>query len=170
MFLTDHLPSRPYDYYVIGAGPAGIALSIELAKANRTVLVFETGTVTEPRDDMPNAVNYGHFRNGWWDSSARWAAPRGCGRAGAPRLWRWISTIRPPAFGGRKSDVLSRTFHPRCRDAAGARSPTRDAVRVHARHWRSALVDKALGSIGANASRSAVSSVACVASGRHRSN
>ena len=52
MFLTDGLPSRNYDCYVIGAGPAGITLSLELAKANRTVLVFETGTVTEPRDDM----------------------------------------------------------------------------------------------------------------------
>ena len=67
MFLTDDLPSRNYDCYVIGAGPAGITLSLELAKANRTVLVFETGTVTEPRDDMPNVVNYGHFRDGWWD-------------------------------------------------------------------------------------------------------
>ena len=44
MFLTDGLPSRSYDCYVIGAGPAGITLSLELAKANRTVLVFETGT------------------------------------------------------------------------------------------------------------------------------
>ena len=67
LFLTDGLPSRSYDCYVIGAGPAGITLSLELAKANRTVLVFETGTVTEARDDMPNAVNCGHFRDGWWD-------------------------------------------------------------------------------------------------------
>ena len=67
MFLTDGLPSRSYDCYVIGAGPGGITLSLELAKANRTVLVFETGTVNEARDDMPNAVNYGHFPDGWWD-------------------------------------------------------------------------------------------------------
>ena len=87
MFLTDRLPSRPYDYYVIGAGPAGITLSLELAKANRTVLVFETGTVTEPRDDMPNAVNYGHFpeAGGIGTPSACWAAPQECGRAGVPR-------------------------------------------------------------------------------------
>ena len=32
MFLTDGLPNRSYDYYVIGAGPAGITLSLELAK------------------------------------------------------------------------------------------------------------------------------------------
>ena len=67
MFLTDGLPSRSYHCYVIGAGPGGITLSLELAKANRTVLVFETGTVNEARDDMPNAVNYGHFPDGWWD-------------------------------------------------------------------------------------------------------
>ena len=57
MFLTDGLPSRSYDCYVIGAGPAGITLSLELAKANQTVLLFETGTVTQRRRDMPNAVS-----------------------------------------------------------------------------------------------------------------
>ena len=88
MFLTDGLPSRSYDCYVIGAGPAGITVSLELAKANLTVLVFETGTVTEPRDDMPNAVNYGHFPDGWWDRHsirALGGTSRVCGLACAPR-------------------------------------------------------------------------------------
>ena len=110
MFLTDRLPSRPYDYYVIGAGPAGITLSLELAKANRTVLLFETGTVTEPRDDMPNAVNYGHFRNGWWDQHSIRAL------GGTSRVWSgWCATLMEvdfdnPAAGGRwpiaKSDLV----------------------------------------------------------------
>ena len=128
MFLTDRLPSRPYDYYVIGAGPAGITLSLELAKANRTVLVFETGTVTEPRDDMPNAVNYGHFPDGWWDRHSIRVL------GGTSRVWSgWCATLMEvdfanPAAGVRwpitKSDLAPslstcrigcgpRTFHPR---------------------------------------------------------
>ncbi|MXZ71435.1 MAG: GMC family oxidoreductase [Acidobacteria bacterium] len=67
MFLTDGLPSRSYDCYVIGAGPAGITLALELARASRTVLLFESGTATEAREDLPNSINYGHFRDGWWN-------------------------------------------------------------------------------------------------------
>ena len=84
MFLTDGLPSRSYDCYVIGAGPAGITLSLELAKANKTVLMFETGTVTEARDDMPNAVNYGHFPDGWWDRHSIRAL------GGTSRVWSGV--------------------------------------------------------------------------------
>ncbi|MXY23771.1 MAG: GMC family oxidoreductase [Acidobacteria bacterium] len=67
MFLTDGLLSRSYDCYVVGAGPAGITLALELARANRTVLLLESGTATEAREDMPNAINHGHFRDGWWN-------------------------------------------------------------------------------------------------------
>ena len=68
MFLTTGPPpSRSYDYYVIGAGPAGITLALALAQGDRTVLLFESGTATEAREDLPNAINYGHFRDGWWD-------------------------------------------------------------------------------------------------------
>ena len=67
MFLTDGLPDRSYDCYVIGAGPAGITLALELARANRTVLLFESGTATEARNDLPNSINSGHFRDGWWN-------------------------------------------------------------------------------------------------------
>ena len=87
MFLTDSLPNRRYDCYVIGAGPAGITLALELARANRTVLVFETGTVTDQRDDMPNVVNYGHFRDGWWDYHSRRVF------GGTSRVWAgWCAT------------------------------------------------------------------------------
>ena len=51
---------RPgYDCYVIGSGPAGITLALELAKANKKVLLFESGTATDARADMPNAINQG---------------------------------------------------------------------------------------------------------------
>ena len=59
---------RPgYDCYVIGSGPAGITLALELAKANKKVLLFESGTATDARADMPNAINQGHLPDGWWD-------------------------------------------------------------------------------------------------------
>ena len=132
MFLTDRLPSRPYDYYVIGAGPAGITLSLELAKANRTVLLFETGTVTEPRAE----------RRQLWALQERLV-----GSALHPRAGRHVEGLVGlvcDADGGglrqpgcrcsmahrevRSGAVLSarrhrrrpRAFHPRCRDAAGA--------------------------------------------------
>ena len=55
-----------YDCYVIGSDPAGITLALELAKANKRALLFESGTAIDARTDMPNAINYGHLRNEWW--------------------------------------------------------------------------------------------------------
>ena len=134
MFLTDGPASRSYDCYVIGAGPAGITLSLELAKSNRTVLLFETGTVTERRRDMPNTVSYGHFGRGWWDAHST----RMLG--GTSSVWEgWCATLMDldfdnPAAGVSVADhqvgpcfVLSArrgrrgppNFHPRLRDATG---------------------------------------------------
>ena len=114
MFLTDGLPDRRYDCYVIGAGPAGITLALELAKANKSVLVFETGTLTEPRGDMPNAVNYGHFPDGWWDQHSIRAL------GGTSRVWSgWCATLMEVdfanpvtlAFGGlSRSPIWPRTI------------------------------------------------------------
>ena len=39
---------------------------LELAKANKRALLFESGTAIDARTDMPNAINYGHLRNEWW--------------------------------------------------------------------------------------------------------
>ena len=189
MFLTDRLPSRPYDYYVIGAGPAGITLSLELAKANRTVLVFETGTVTEARDDMPNVVNYGHFRDGWWDLHSIRVL------GGTSRVWSgWCATLMEvdfanPAAGVRwpitKSDlapyyrravtVLDRP--PSILDVEAPltpgfayrpfslRPPMRFGPRYRAALSSSSLVDVAVGTsvigLDANASRSAVRALTC---------
>ena len=188
--MTDRLPSRPYDYYVIGAGPAGIALSLELAKANRTVLVFETGTVTEPRDDMPNAINYGHFGNGWWNRHSIRAL------GGTSRRWAgWCAALMEvdfdnPAAGVRwpiaKSDLApyyrrAATVVEREPSILDAETPLAPgfAYRPFSRSTRptrfgrkyrealsiSSLIDVALGTsvvgLDANASRSAVSSVTC---------
>ena len=100
MFHYAGLPDRRYDDYVIGAGPAGITIALALARANRTVLVFETGTVTEARDDMPNAVNYGHFRDGWWDRHSIRAF------GGTSRVWNgWCATLMEVDFNNPAAGV-----------------------------------------------------------------
>ncbi len=189
MFLTGYLRSRPYDNYVIGAGPAGIALSLELANANRTVLVFETGTVTEPRRELPNVLNYGHFRNDWWNQHSLRVL------GGTSRIWAGLcATLMEvdfdnPAAGVRwpieKSDlapyyrraaaVVDRNpsildFESRLAPGFVYRPfsvgpPTRFGPKYREALGASALVDVALGTsvigLDANARRSAVSRVSC---------
>ncbi|MCE2557989.1 MAG: NAD(P)-binding protein [Acidobacteria bacterium] len=85
--------SRPYDCPVIGSGPAGITTALELAKANRKVLVFESGTAAEARTDMLNAFNAGHFRDDWWDkhsiSPCRQARLQRSSAGGQPTIPWW---------------------------------------------------------------------------------
>ena len=85
---------RPgYDCYVIGSGPAGITLALELAKANKKVLLFEAGTATDARADMPNAINQGHLPDGWWDRHSI----RTLG--GTSKVWTgWCVTLRERDF------------------------------------------------------------------------
>ena len=189
MLLTQGLRDRRYDCYVIGAGPAGITLALELAKANRTVLVFETGTVTDRRRDMPDVVNYGHFRNGWWDDHSIRAV------GGTSQVWSgWCATLMDvdfdnPAVGVRwpisRSDldpyyrraapVLDR--HPAILNPDSpllpgfayrpfsAGSPTRFGRKYREELSTSSWVDVAVGTtvvgLDANASRSAVSRLTC---------
>ena len=81
MFIPATTISQPYDSYVIGSGPAGITLALELAKANKTVLIFESGTATDARDDMPNAIGYGHFGVRHWNRHSVRAL------GGTSRIW-----------------------------------------------------------------------------------
>ena len=85
---------------MIGSGPAGITTAVELAKANRRVLVFESGTATEARTDMVNAVNYGHFRDNWWDRHS----VRVLG--GTSRVWTgWCTTLMERDFNNPAAGV-----------------------------------------------------------------
>ena len=183
------LPDRRYDCYVIGAGPAGLTLALELAKTNHSVLVFETGGLTEPRSDLPNAVNYGHFRDGWWNAHSIRIL------GGTSRVWSgWCATLMDvdfanPAAGVRwpiaRSDlalyyrraarVLDR--EPSILDVEtplapgfayrpfSTGSPTRFGPKYQDALSVSSLVDVALGTsvvgLDANASRSAVSQLTC---------
>ena len=93
MWLTSGTLRQMYDCYVIGSGPAGITLALELAKANKKVLVFESGTATDARADMPNAINQGHLPDGWWDRHST----RTLG--GTSKVWTgWCVTLRERDF------------------------------------------------------------------------
>ena len=93
MWLTSGTLRQMYDCYVIGSGPAGITLALELAKANKKVLLFESGTAIDARADMPNAINYGHLRDGWWDRHSI----RTLG--GTSKVWTgWCVTLRERDF------------------------------------------------------------------------
>jgi choline dehydrogenase-like flavoprotein len=68
MLLTNGLfNSNYYHYFVIGTGPAGMSVALELAKANKSVLMFESGETTAARVDLPSALNYGQFPPTWWN-------------------------------------------------------------------------------------------------------
>jgi GMC oxidoreductase/NAD(P)-binding Rossmann-like domain len=92
LLRTDQLNSR-YNAFVIGSGPAGMTVALELAKANRRVLVFESGESAEPRDDFPTAVNYGHLPMGWWNRHSVRAL------GGTSAIWGgWCTTLTERDF------------------------------------------------------------------------
>ena len=101
MFFSSAIPlSQLYDCIVIGSGPAGITIAVEMAKANKTVLLFESGTAAEARTDMLNAVNYGHFRDGWWDRHSVRAL------GGTSRVWSgWCTTLMERDFNNPAAGV-----------------------------------------------------------------
>lgn len=188
MILTRSLPDRRYDCYVVGAGPAGITLALELAKSKKTVLVFESGS--QPRDDLPNVINYGHFRNDWWNLHSIRAL------GGTSRVWNgWCTTLMDVDFdnpsSGAKWPIIKTDLTRYYRRAAtvvdrdpsivdvetplvagfayrpfsrGDR-PTRFDTKYRETLNDSSLVDVAVGTsvvgLDANASRSACRSVTC---------
>ena len=87
MWVTSGTLRPVYDCYVIGSGPAGITLALELAKANKKVLLFESGTATDARAHMPNAINQGHLPDGCGIDIpyAHSVAPQRSGQAGVSR-------------------------------------------------------------------------------------
>lgn len=109
LLRTAELNSR-YNCFVIGSGPAGMTVALELAKANKRVLVFESGESAEPRQDFATAINHGHMPMGWWNRHSARAL------GGTSNLWGgWCTTLTDrdfdnPATGVRwpirRSDLL----------------------------------------------------------------
>ena len=94
MLLTNGLfNSSYYHYFVIGTGPAGMSVALELAKANKSVLMFESGETTAPRGDLPNALNYGQFPPTWWNRHSLRAV------GGTSNVWSgWCATMMDRDF------------------------------------------------------------------------
>ncbi len=106
-----------FDCFVIGSGPAGITTAVELARANRKVLIFESGTADEARTDMLNAFNAGHFRDDWWDKHSIRVL------GGTSRVWTgWCATLMERDFNnpavGVRWPITKSTLAPYYRRAA----------------------------------------------------
>ena len=190
MFIFSAAPSQPFDCFVIGSGPAGITLALELAKANRRVLVFESGTATDTRADMPNAVGYGHLSARHWNRHSVRAL------GGTSRVWngqcftlmerdfdnpatgvKWPITSADlvPYYRRAMTDVLERDAAtveaewPWCPGfvwrPASKEEPTRFGLKYFEVLESSPTIHVALGSsvigLDANASRSVVETLTC---------
>lgn len=92
--------TSPYDCFVIGSGPAGITTAVELARANRKVLLFESGNEGEERTGMLDALNVGHFSDGWWDLHSVRAL------GGTSRVWNgWCASLMERDFNNPAAGV-----------------------------------------------------------------
>ena len=92
MFVTENIGSRPYDCYVIGTGPAGMTVALELGRSSKRVLMLEAGENGGPRG-MADAIGYGHYSGSYWNRHALKAL------GGTSNVWTgWCATLRDLDF------------------------------------------------------------------------
>jgi choline dehydrogenase-like flavoprotein len=92
MFLpNDRRPTADsYNCIVIGSGPAGMSVALELEKAGRRALVLESEA---GNGDIAMSVGYGHFPGEYWN--AHWIRALG----GTSNAWAgWVATLRAIEF------------------------------------------------------------------------
>jgi hypothetical protein len=92
MLITDgrRLSGTHYDCIVVGSGPAGLTVALELAASNRRVLVLETD---EGGKDCAPSVAYGHYAGDYWNGHAIRAL------GGTSAVWSgWCTTLRDEDF------------------------------------------------------------------------
>ena len=70
MLLTEIPANRTYDCVVIGSGPAGIGLALELGRGQKRVLVLESGDENRSTNELSDSVGFGHFSDGYWNPHA----------------------------------------------------------------------------------------------------
>ena len=87
MLITDgrRLSGAQYDCVIVGSGPAGLTVALDLAAANKRVLVLETDA--GGRDCAPS-IGYGHYAGHYWNAHAVRAL------GGTSAVWNgWCTTL-----------------------------------------------------------------------------
>ena len=92
MLITDgrRLSGTQYDCVIVGSGPAGLTVALELATAGRRVLIVETD---EGGKDCAPSIAYGHYAGSYWNAHAIRAL------GGTSAVWSgWCTTLRDEDF------------------------------------------------------------------------
>ena len=91
MFVNEDIGGRAYDCYVIGTGPAGMTVALELARSSKRVLMLEAGE--EGQRGLSDSIGYGHYSGGYWNRHALKAF------GGTSNAWTgWCTTLRDLDF------------------------------------------------------------------------
>ncbi len=67
MFVLPGVGGGAYDCFIIGSGPAGLTVGLALARANKKVLILESGFQDRPRTDLAGCLGYGHYSGDYWN-------------------------------------------------------------------------------------------------------
>ena len=92
MLITDgrRLSGNQYDCVIVGSGPAGLTVALDLANVQRRVLVLETDTGGK---DCAPSIAYGHYAGGYWNAHSIRAL------GGTSAVWSgWCTTLRDLDF------------------------------------------------------------------------
>jgi choline dehydrogenase-like flavoprotein len=92
MLITDErqLDSRSYNAVVVGSGPVGLTVALELQKAGRRTLVIETA---DGGADCAPSIGYGHYAGRYWHRHSIRAI------GGTSAVWSgWCTTLREIDF------------------------------------------------------------------------
>ena len=91
MLITDgRRLAGNHDCVIVGSGPAGLTVALDLAAANRRVLVLETDAGGK---DCAPSIGYGHYSGRYWNAHAIRAL------GGTSAVWSgWCTTLRDEDF------------------------------------------------------------------------